>query len=82
MGVGGCDGKEIRQIAAQSVKRQGLAGAGAGGWGNTGSADALAPANPNTAAEPAATPPSSTRQLRAILFIRSSFSNGRATRLS
>ena len=55
---------------------------GAGGWGNTGSADALAPANPNTAAEPAATPPSSTRQLRAVLFIRSSFSNGRATRLS
>ena len=36
MGVGGCDGKEIRQIAAQSVKRQGLAGAGAGGGTKTG----------------------------------------------
>ena len=36
MGVGGCDGKEIRQIAAQSVKRQGLAGTGAGGGTKTG----------------------------------------------
>jgi len=43
--------------------------AGAGWTGATGSADALAPANPMTAAVPAATPPMATRQLRAFLFI-------------
>ena len=46
-----------------------VAVAAAGGAGGTGSADALAPVKPSTAAEPAATPPTSTRQLRAILFI-------------
>jgi len=43
--------------------------AGTGGAGGTGSADALAPVKPSTATEPAATPPTSTRQLRVILFI-------------
>jgi hypothetical protein len=35
----------------------------------TGSAEALAPANPMTAAVPAAAPPSTTRQVRAFVFI-------------
>ncbi|OYN75380.1 hypothetical protein CG716_25365 [Mycolicibacterium sphagni] len=43
--------------------------AGAGWIGTIGSADAFAPASPNTAAEAAATPPTATRQLRAIVII-------------
>ena len=46
-----------------------VAAAGAGGTGCTGSAEALAPVKPSTATDPAATPPTNTRQLRAILFI-------------
>jgi len=46
-----------------------VTGAGTGGAGGIGSADALAPANPMTAADPAARPPITTRQLRAFLFI-------------
>ena len=46
-----------------------VAATGAGGTGCTGSAEALAPVKPSTATDPAATPPTNTRQLRAILFI-------------
>jgi hypothetical protein len=45
------------------------AAAGAGGSGVVGSAEALAPVNPITAIDPAATPPTSTRHGRVILFI-------------
>ena len=46
-----------------------VAGMGSGGCGSTGSADAVAPAKPTTAAMPAAAPPARTRQRRAISFI-------------
>jgi hypothetical protein len=46
-----------------------VAAAGAGGAGATGSAEALAPENPITVIDPAATTPASTRHWRAILFI-------------
>jgi hypothetical protein len=41
----------------------------AGGSGVVGSAEALVPVNPITAIDPAATPPTSTRHGRVILFI-------------
>jgi hypothetical protein len=46
-----------------------VAATGSGATGTPGSADALAPVKPITATEPAATPPTSTRQLRVKLFI-------------
>jgi hypothetical protein len=46
-----------------------VAVAGAGGSGVVGSAEALVPVNPITAIDPAATPPTSTRHWRVMLFI-------------
>ena len=46
-----------------------VAATGSGATGIPGSADAFAPVKPMTATEPAATPPTRTRQLRVKLFI-------------
>src|SRR6185369_14098315 len=46
-----------------------VAGIGSGGCGSTGSAEAVDPAKPTTAATLAAAPPARSRQRRAISFI-------------
>jgi hypothetical protein len=71
-GAGAADGAGVAGAAASGVTVTvcvTVTGAGSGGAGGMGSADALAPAKPTTAADTAATPPITTRQLRAYLFI-------------
>jgi len=64
--VAGVCGVTVTVCVAVTVA---VAAAGVGGTGCTGSAEALAPVKPSTATDPAATPPTNTRQWRAILFI-------------
>ena len=74
-GQGGCRGRRAGAARGGAPRLGGatvtvcvtVTGAGSGGAGRAGSAEAVVPAKPTTAAMPAATPPATTRQLRAFV---------------